>query len=79
MGKTVTLPHGYRGIIAQETIKPMLEGAERNIHVTHIFKSFTYWNWDKPPSANDALLSALDWVDISEVVIIGHLHYRRLN
>jgi hypothetical protein len=70
MGKVIPLPNGYRGIVGQETVKPMTEGAERNIHVTHTFKSFTYWNWDKPPSLNDALLSALDWVDVSEAVII---------
>lgn len=79
MGKIVPLPNGYRGIVAQETVKPMTEGAERSIHVTHTFKSFTYWNWDKPPSLNDALLSALDWIDVSEVVIINCLHYIHLD
>jgi hypothetical protein len=74
MGKIISLPQGYRGIVAQETVKPMTEGAERNIHVMHTFTSFTYWNWDKPPCQNDALLSALDWVDVSEVVIIDFLH-----
>ncbi|GFG39566.1 hypothetical protein Cfor_00996 [Coptotermes formosanus] len=68
MGKVISLPKGYKGIVAQETVKPMTEGAERNIHVMHTFTSFTYWNWDKPPSLNDALLSALDWIDISEVL-----------
>jgi hypothetical protein len=72
MGKVISLPKGYKGIVAQETVKPMTEGAERNIHVMHTFTSFTYWNWDKPPSLNDALLSALDWIDISEVVIIDY-------
>jgi len=70
VGKVVSLPKGYKGIVAQETMKPMTEGAERNIHIMHTFTSFTYWNWDKPPSLNDALLSALDWIDISEAVII---------
>jgi Ribonuclease H2 non-catalytic subunit (Ylr154p-like). len=70
MGKVVILPKGYKGIVAQETMKPMKEGAERNIHVMHTFTSFMYWNWDKPPSLNDALLSALDWIDVSEAVII---------
>lgn len=70
MGKVVSLPKGYKGIVAQETMKPLTESAERNIHVMHTFTSFTYWNWDKPPSLDDALLSALDWIDISEAVII---------
>jgi len=69
MGKVIPLPNGYRIIVAQETVKPVTEGAERNIHVMHTFKSFTYWNWDKPPSLNDALISALDWIDVSEAVI----------
>jgi hypothetical protein len=72
MGKVISLPKGYEGIVAQETVKPMTEGVERNIHVMHTFTSFTYWNWDKPPSLNDALLSALDWIDISDAVIIDY-------
>ncbi|PSN50087.1 Copine-8 [Blattella germanica] len=66
IGKLIQLPEGYRGIIVHETMKPLNEEAERNVHVTHSFKSFTYWNWDKVPSKNDAFLSALDWIEISE-------------
>ena len=67
-GQVLSLPEGYRGIVLQETIKPLSETAERNLHVTHSFKSFTYWNWDKTPSKNDLLLSALDWIEVSEAV-----------
>lgn len=74
LGKMIPLPQGYGGIVVHETVKPMNEEADRNIHVMHTFTSFTYWNWDKPPCQNDALLSALDWIDVSEVVIIEFLH-----
>jgi ribonuclease H2 subunit C len=74
MGKVVPLPQGYTGIVVRETVKPLAEEVDRNIHVMYTFASFTYWNWDKPPCQNDALLSALDWIDVSEAVIIEFLH-----
>lgn len=32
------------------------------------FKEFTYWNYDKIPSKNDAFEKALDWMELSDVL-----------
>ncbi|XP_076176414.1 ribonuclease H2 subunit C isoform X2 [Ptiloglossa arizonensis] len=32
------------------------------------FSYFTYWNYDKLPSKNDALVAAIDWIDIAEAL-----------
>lgn len=41
---------------------------QRNLYSNKIFSEFTYWNYDKMPSKNDALAAALDWIDIAEAV-----------
>lgn len=67
-GTTVVVPEGYKGITFFEYKKPDAEGVERNLHSTGIFTQFTYWNYDKIPSKNDAFVAALDWIDIAEAV-----------
>nr|CAD7576491.1 unnamed protein product [Timema californicum] len=64
-GKVITLPSGYKGIVVQETLKRQVEGAERNVHLTHTFKSLTFWNWDRTPSRNDPFIAAFDWIDLA--------------
>nr|CAD7261531.1 unnamed protein product [Timema shepardi] len=64
-GKVITLPTGYKGIVVQETLKRQVEGAERNVHLTHTFKSLTFWNWDRTPSRNDPFIAAFDWIDLA--------------
>lgn len=41
---------------------------ERNLYCTGTFSQFTYWNYDRIPSKNDALAAALDWVDVAKAV-----------
>lgn len=67
-GKKITIPSGYKGITFLERKKPEVENVERNLYSTGTFSSFTYWNYDKLPSKNDALAAALDWIDIAEAV-----------
>nr|CAD7404568.1 unnamed protein product [Timema cristinae] len=64
-GKVITLPSGYKGIVVQETLKRQVEGSERNVHLTHTFKSLTFWNWDRTPSRNDPFIAAFDWIDLA--------------
>lgn len=63
-------PSGYHAVVMQEKMQPLTDGVERNVFVTHKFNTLTYWNWDKIPSRNDAFLTALDWIDVSEAVSI---------
>lgn len=67
-GVKFSVPEGYQGVIFNENKKPLNEEAERNLKATGTFKSFTYWNYDKIPSRNDALAKVVDWMDISDVV-----------
>lgn len=41
---------------------------ERNLYAVNNFDTITYWNWSKIPSKNDAIMQALDWIDIAEAV-----------
>lgn len=62
------LPEQYQGIVWMETQRPMDENAKRSFRTKGIFTEFTYWNYDKVPSNNDALKQALEWNDYANVV-----------
>lgn len=40
----------------------------RDFFVQSAFKEFTYWNYDRDPSKNDALTQAVDWINIAKVL-----------
>ncbi|KAJ2942488.1 hypothetical protein O0L34_g16093 [Tuta absoluta] len=67
-GTKMTLPEGYRAVLATEAKRPLAENADRRFQVAGGFKEFVYWNWDKKPSKNDNVAKALDWADISEAI-----------
>ncbi|XP_062559611.1 uncharacterized protein LOC134224291 [Armigeres subalbatus] len=67
-GKRIDLPENYCGVIFQETSKPLSSEEERNFSFAGAFKEFTYWNYDKIPSKNDAFEKALDWMELSSVL-----------
>lgn len=67
-GCSVAVPQNYLGVILNEKIPPMREKQERKFYVQNSFNSFIYWNWSKAPSRNDAIVQALDWIDIAEAV-----------
>ncbi|KXJ82252.1 hypothetical protein RP20_CCG014823 [Aedes albopictus] len=67
-GKRFTLPPAYSGVMFQETKKPLSADEERTMTFAGAFKEFTYWNYDKIPSKNDAFEKALDWMELSDVL-----------
>ncbi|KAI4499099.1 hypothetical protein M0802_005682 [Mischocyttarus mexicanus] len=67
-GKKIQIPKDYKGIIFFEHKKPAFEDIKRNLYSNSFFSEFTYWNYDKIPSKNDALAKALDWIDIAEAL-----------
>lgn len=67
-GQTVKIPEGYSGLVLHETSKPVTETQNRKFYVTNNFNEFTYWNWDKKTTKNDAVLQILDWIDIADAV-----------
>ncbi|XP_044752261.1 ribonuclease H2 subunit C [Coccinella septempunctata] len=68
IGKEIKLPEGYKGVVLHETIRPSVETQDRKFYILHTFNKFTYWNWGKIPSPNDALVQAIDWIDIAEAL-----------
>jgi len=67
-GRKVTVPAGYKGMMFTENKKADAENKERNLYCTGTFSKFTYWNYDRIPSKNDALAAALDWVDVAKAL-----------
>lgn len=75
-GRVVELPSDYVGIVLkkEDNKGPQGDTAEdrndENQRWTpiHQFDKFTYWNWDKQPSANDTVVKALDWLEIAKVI-----------
>lgn len=67
-GKEVTVPAGYKGMILIENKKLDGENKNRNLYCTKTFSKFRYWNYDRIPSKNDAIIAALDWIDVAETV-----------
>ncbi|XP_071449804.1 ribonuclease H2 subunit C [Hetaerina americana] len=65
-GKILNLPKNYIGVIAEGG--KCVDSGTRNLYVTSTFSSMTFWNWDKPPSKNDAFYKALDWMEIAEAL-----------
>ncbi|XP_015605875.1 ribonuclease H2 subunit C [Cephus cinctus] len=67
-GRKIKVPKGYTGYTFYEYEKPVANNTDRNLYSTGKFSEFTYWNYDKIPSRNDALSGALDWIDIAEAL-----------
>lgn len=65
-GVDVKLPMNLQGVILRENEKL---GLERELKFGGKFDEFTYWNYDKIPSENDAYRKALHWIKISEAVM----------
>lgn len=69
-GTSISVPDGFKGLIFTETNQHQAEDDERNFFLKDNFNKITYWNYDKLPSKNDAIVSALDWIHISQAVSI---------
>lgn len=68
IGAKMELPKNWQGVVYQERKRPLSEDADRTFHKKGTFDSFTYWNYDKNPSRNDAFAQALQWLEISDVL-----------
>jgi len=68
VGEQLKVPEGYRGLVLQETEKPISESSDRQLRLTGVFGDFTYWNYDKVPSNDDAYRQALLLADVAQAV-----------
>ncbi|XP_018408381.1 PREDICTED: ribonuclease H2 subunit C [Nanorana parkeri] len=67
-GQEVTVPEGYMGLVLKEDNKPFSEEEDRSLTVRNTFQSFTQWNLETPPSADDVLVMSLAWPKIAAAV-----------
>lgn len=67
-GQEVAVPAGYLGIVLKEDHKPCSEEEDRCLNVRSTFQSFTQWNLETPPSADDVLVMSLAWPKIASAI-----------
>ncbi|KAE8607695.1 hypothetical protein XENTR_v10011254 [Xenopus tropicalis] len=67
-GQEVSVPSGYMGVVLREDQKPCSEEEDRLFTVKSTFRSFTQWNLETPPSADDVLIMSLIWPKIAAAV-----------
>ncbi|KAH8402222.1 hypothetical protein KR009_010493 [Drosophila setifemur] len=68
IGERLKVPEGFKGLVLQETDKPLSEFADRQLRLTGVFEEFTYWNYDKVPSNGDPYRQALLMADVAEAL-----------
>ena len=64
----MVLPPNWQGVVYVERKRPLNDETDRVLQPKSTFDSFTYWNYDKNPSRNDAFTQALQWLEISSVL-----------
>ncbi|CAH3153006.1 unnamed protein product [Porites evermanni] len=67
-GCVLNLPVGYMGYVMKEEKRPFTEEEDRVMKATHKFSQFTYWNLETPPSNNDAVVKAMQWINIASAL-----------
>ncbi|XP_063801160.1 ribonuclease H2 subunit C [Pseudophryne corroboree] len=67
-GQEVSVPDGYMGVVLREDNKPCSEEEDRTLTVRSTFQSFTQWNLETIPSADDVLVMSLAWPKIASMV-----------
>ncbi|XP_017148572.1 uncharacterized protein LOC108159626 [Drosophila miranda] len=68
VGERMKVPEGYKGLVLQETEKPLSESADRQLRLTGVFDEFTYWNYDKVPSNGDPFRQAMLMADVAKAL-----------
>lgn len=63
------------GVVLREQGSAVTEDQDRLLRVDQRFTSFTSWNLDKPPSADDKLNKAMQWIDIAKAVSNAKCNY----
>ncbi|KAJ6633704.1 hypothetical protein Bhyg_15530 [Pseudolycoriella hygida] len=64
-GRKCKTPEGLLGVVYEEN-KTKLSETNRTLKVNSVFDEYIYWNYDKIPSSNDALVKGLDWMEIAK-------------
>lgn len=67
-GKKIKIPNDFKGIVVNETKKPLTYMEPRNLDLKKNFCEITYWNWDCFPNKNDLIHQSVDWLILSKMV-----------
>ncbi|KAG5671498.1 hypothetical protein PVAND_001692 [Polypedilum vanderplanki] len=67
-GVEINVPENMQGLILKENEKLQIEESDRVLKFGGKFDKFTYWNYDKNPSENDAYKKALHYIKIAEAL-----------
>lgn len=67
-GRKIDVPEGWKGVVYVERKRPLNDETDRVLQPKTTFDNFTYWNYDKTPSRNDAFAQAIQWLTISDVL-----------
>uniref|UniRef100_A0A8C5PDX1 Uncharacterized protein n=1 Tax=Leptobrachium leishanense TaxID=445787 RepID=A0A8C5PDX1_9ANUR len=67
-GQDVDVPTGFIGLVLKETHKPCTDDEDRCLTVRSTFSSFTQWNLETPPCADDVLVMSMIWPKIAEAI-----------
>lgn len=62
------LPENLQGIVFRENEQLKIEEAERELKFGGKFDSFTYWNYDRNPTDNDAYKKLTHYLQTSKAV-----------
>ncbi|XP_027845708.2 ribonuclease H2 subunit C [Aphis gossypii] len=77
-GVKLSMPVGYVGVLcvgedddgSRNTVDDSI-AAEESV-TGEVTEQLMYWNWDRIPTREDPLLSALDWVRVSEAIMTNN-------
>ncbi|CAO1426293.1 unnamed protein product [Diamesa serratosioi] len=67
-GVEIKLPENLQGVVFRENEQLKIEDAERELKFGGKFDSFTYWNYDRIPTENDAYKKLTHYLKISEAL-----------
>lgn len=75
-GVKLDMPEGYVGLLCNRSSGKTENGNSTSTgdlvadeSCGDVLAQLTYWNWDRVPSREDPLLSAFDWVRVSEAIM----------
>lgn len=66
-GVGLDMPDGYVGVLCDKS--PAADADLVASGDDAIARRLMYWNWDRVPTREDPLLSALDWVRVSDAIM----------
>jgi len=77
-GVKLSMPDGYVGVLCvskdDDGCRNAVDDSTAEVEsiAGEITPQLMYWNWDRIPTREDPLLSALDWVRVSEAIMTNN-------